>query len=110
MTTTNITKEEISRRAYEIWEKAGRPTGCEAKHWAEAERQLRAERTPVTVKLSAPAPQPAVVTTPKPAPVAPKPSPVIVPVYSTPATTVASAAPKPAELKKPAGKGKKRAF
>jgi len=34
--------EEISRRAYEIWENEGRPEGCDLRHWLEAEQQLSA--------------------------------------------------------------------
>jgi hypothetical protein len=31
---------DIAARAYAIWEKCGRPQGCEAEHWARAEREL----------------------------------------------------------------------
>jgi hypothetical protein len=31
----------VARRAYELWEQEGRPTGCAEAHWLEAERQLR---------------------------------------------------------------------
>ncbi|HEY3755358.1 MAG TPA: DUF2934 domain-containing protein [Opitutaceae bacterium] len=34
------TYEEISRRAYELWEKDGRPEGSEQDHWFRAEQQL----------------------------------------------------------------------
>jgi hypothetical protein len=33
-------------RAYDLWDKQGRPGGCERENWIEAERQLRAERSP----------------------------------------------------------------
>ena len=36
------THEDIMHRAYLIWEQAGRPHGCAAAHWKEAEMQLRA--------------------------------------------------------------------
>jgi hypothetical protein len=36
--------EEIAARAYEIWDKQGRPPGRERDNWIDAERQLRAER------------------------------------------------------------------
>ena len=32
--------EEISRRAYEIWEGEGRPEGCDLRHWLQAEQEL----------------------------------------------------------------------
>lgn len=32
--------EEISRRAYEIWESEGRPPGCDLRHWLQAEQEL----------------------------------------------------------------------
>jgi hypothetical protein len=34
------TQEEIARRAYELWEKDGRPEGREREHWSRAEREL----------------------------------------------------------------------
>jgi hypothetical protein len=34
--------EEISRRAYEIWESEGRPEGCDLRHWLQAEQELSA--------------------------------------------------------------------
>lgn len=37
-------QEAIARRAYEIYEAKGRPEGRETEHWAEAERQVLAER------------------------------------------------------------------
>ncbi|HTL67416.1 MAG TPA: DUF2934 domain-containing protein [Lacunisphaera sp.] len=35
--------EEISARAYQIWEQSGRPDGHDTDHWLEAERQLRGD-------------------------------------------------------------------
>lgn len=37
-----ITAEQIARRAYFIWEQAGRPTGKEREHWLLAEQELQA--------------------------------------------------------------------
>lgn len=37
--------DAIARRAYEIYEANGRPAGREAEHWAQAEREVRAERS-----------------------------------------------------------------
>jgi hypothetical protein len=34
--------EDISRRAYEIWEAEGRPEGCDLRHWLQAEQELSA--------------------------------------------------------------------
>lgn len=34
--------EEISRRAYELWESEGRPDGCDLRHWLQAEQELSA--------------------------------------------------------------------
>ena len=34
-------QSEIAACAYAIWEKAGRPAGCEMTHWLEAEQQLK---------------------------------------------------------------------
>jgi hypothetical protein len=33
---------DIARRAYEIWERQGRPHGRDLAHWFEAERELNA--------------------------------------------------------------------
>ena len=35
------TREEIAKRAYELWLSSGREPGQDQKHWLEAERQLR---------------------------------------------------------------------
>ena len=36
------TSEDIARLAYLIWDKEGRPQGCDVKHWCEAESLLMA--------------------------------------------------------------------
>ncbi|MET0280201.1 MAG: DUF2934 domain-containing protein [Steroidobacteraceae bacterium] len=36
-------RDRIEARAYEIWEKAGRPHGEHEAHWLEAERQIEDE-------------------------------------------------------------------
>jgi hypothetical protein len=33
-------RQEVRARAYELWEKAGRPIGRDVEFWLEAERQL----------------------------------------------------------------------
>jgi hypothetical protein len=32
--------EDISRRAYELWENEGKPEGCDLRHWLQAEQEL----------------------------------------------------------------------
>ncbi|WP_411034915.1 DUF2934 domain-containing protein [Shinella sp. BYT-45] len=36
---TDVRKEWISKRAYSIWEEAGRPHGRDAEHWEQAVRE-----------------------------------------------------------------------
>ncbi|WP_096787340.1 DUF2934 domain-containing protein [Rhodobacter sp. CZR27] len=43
----------IRQRAYELWETAGQPEGCEQEHWYLAEASVAAEEEP-----AAPAPKP----------------------------------------------------
>ena len=38
--TTASREETIARRAYELWEQAGRPQGQSAAHWYQAEAEL----------------------------------------------------------------------
>jgi hypothetical protein len=33
--------DAVSRRAYELWEKEGRPEGCDLRHWLQAEQECR---------------------------------------------------------------------
>jgi Protein of unknown function (DUF2934) len=35
-----MTSEAISARAYDLWEKEGRPDGQDLAHWLEAERMM----------------------------------------------------------------------
>ena len=46
------TREEIARRAYQIWEQEGQPKGCELVHWLKAEAELVAERERATERPS----------------------------------------------------------
>ena len=52
---TQPTEKEIMARAYEIWERNGRPEGREDEFWHQAEQELRNEdkssplRTPDTL-------------------------------------------------------------
>lgn len=36
-------RDRIERRAYDIWEREGRPEGGHRRHWEEAQRQIFAE-------------------------------------------------------------------
>jgi hypothetical protein len=36
-------EEKIRELAYFIWDRSGRPEGCERAHWEEAERQIAME-------------------------------------------------------------------
>lgn len=40
--TEDLTAEEISRRAYNLWEQEGRPESRDLEHWLRAEQELRA--------------------------------------------------------------------
>jgi hypothetical protein len=37
------TEEAIRLRAYQIWEREGRPEGCDGEHWRRAQAELEAE-------------------------------------------------------------------
>jgi hypothetical protein len=37
--------DAISRRAYELWEKEGRPEGNDLRHWLQAEQDLRSTQS-----------------------------------------------------------------
>ena len=41
-----ITREQIAKRAYEIWQRCGSPPGTEQENWLEAERQLATGAAP----------------------------------------------------------------
>jgi len=40
-----VTAEAISRRAYELWEKEGRPQGSDLRHWLQAEQEYGMSRS-----------------------------------------------------------------
>ena len=42
--THDVNAESISRRAYEIWEREGRPEGQDLRHWLQAEQELGIQR------------------------------------------------------------------
>ena len=41
--STNITEDQVRQRAFELWEKRGRPKGHEVEFWLQAERELKGE-------------------------------------------------------------------
>ena len=41
----NRAPDAVSRRAYEIWEREGRPEGCDLRHWLQAEQELEGENS-----------------------------------------------------------------
>ena len=41
------TQELIAKRAYEMWENAGRPTGRDVEHWLKAEAEAAAKAAAV---------------------------------------------------------------
>jgi Protein of unknown function (DUF2934) len=43
----NPTGMQIVRRAYQLWEQAGKPEGRDQEFYHEAERQLKSEEEPV---------------------------------------------------------------
>ncbi len=51
---SNLKPEEIARRAYQLWEQAGRPIGRSQENWRQAEAELRATR-PASSSKSTPA-------------------------------------------------------
>jgi hypothetical protein len=38
--------DKIAQRAYELWEKSGRPEGKETEHWFQAEAEIKRNQTP----------------------------------------------------------------
>ena len=43
--TDEIPREEIARRAYELWQARGCPIGSEQEDWLQAESELRAQNS-----------------------------------------------------------------
>jgi hypothetical protein len=41
---SNVTPEQIAQRAFEIWEREGRPHGRSREHWFQAEQELNIKR------------------------------------------------------------------
>jgi hypothetical protein len=62
MTNPKDHQERLRQRAYELWEREGRPHGREAEHWKQAEAELgkaaAAASPTVTAKPAIPAPAP----------------------------------------------------
>jgi hypothetical protein len=51
---SDSTNDQIARRAYELWERDGRPEGKATEHWFQAEAMLRSPQT-TTVERTGPA-------------------------------------------------------
>lgn len=57
----SLTNDDIARRAFEIWERNGRPEGRDQEHWDQAEKELRqqtAKSTPAERTAAPAAPTP----------------------------------------------------
>lgn len=54
-TTFGAPADEISRRAYELWENEGRPEGSDLRHWLQAEQELSARKSGRSPESSQPA-------------------------------------------------------
>jgi hypothetical protein len=39
-TRTDLSRDEVAQRAYQLWEAAGRPSGRDLEHWLQAEKEL----------------------------------------------------------------------
>ncbi len=68
-TQIQLKHDEIARRAYQIWQAAGCPSGRDREHWLQAEAELRAKyqgrQKPAASSLShSPAPVPVKAGTP----------------------------------------------
>jgi hypothetical protein len=48
--------DEIAKRAYELWEKAGKPEGQETEHWLQAENEVIQRRESKGANRQAPQP------------------------------------------------------
>ena len=44
-------EERVRERAYQIWERAGRPEGKSHEHWLQAEAEVRAEEQALDEEL-----------------------------------------------------------
>ncbi len=71
-------EERIRRRAYEIWEREGRPHGRDAEHWLQAREEVLKELPPAEraeAKAQVPEKPPAGMKRAKSAPAKPAPAP-----------------------------------
>lgn len=57
-------EQHIRQRAYEIWERAGRPDGREHEHWAQALREIEAAGLAPPATVEAPEDSSSTVTAP----------------------------------------------
>jgi hypothetical protein len=63
---TKVDENAIGQLAYQLWERAGRPTGSDQHFWFEAEKQLRAKVTQPAPTVSVQIPAPARAKDPEP--------------------------------------------
>jgi hypothetical protein len=61
-TQIKVGPDTIARKAYQIWEAAGRPNGRELEHWLQAEAELRAANQRSNLKFIFPNTGPGVAT------------------------------------------------
>jgi hypothetical protein len=54
MTATQPSRDDISKRALEIWEEEGRPEGRALEHWTRAEKELSSRQNGQTETTGAP--------------------------------------------------------
>jgi len=52
---TTYSRDAIAKRAYELWEKEGRPEGRQTEHWIRAEQEI-ARTAPSAIRPQSPAP------------------------------------------------------
>jgi hypothetical protein len=78
-----VTNDQIAQRAFEIWEREGRPQGRDQDHWYQAEAELRKD----TVRAAE-------------APIVPSPAPKVLQPSKKPAPKNSAIAPIPAKKAK----------
>jgi hypothetical protein len=49
--------DKIARRAYQLWERAGKPCGKDKEHWLQAEVEIKREEFQQAPRGNSPAPQ-----------------------------------------------------
>jgi hypothetical protein len=57
--------DDVAKRAFEIWEREGRPEGRDMEHWLQAENELQNEAGKKQKGRRSPSKEPAALRTPK---------------------------------------------